>query len=44
MKRQISHFGTQNDDFQGTQKYFFASDKCDPEMCYIFFRDTIHVA
>ena len=42
-RHQFSHFLTQNDDFRGTQKYFFGSDKCAPEICYIFFRYGIHV-
>ena len=42
-KHRFSHFGTKNDEFRGTQKYFFGSDKSAPEMFNTFFRDSIHV-
>ena len=42
-RRRLSHFRCQNDDFRGTQMYFFGSAKSAPEKCNHFFRGGIHV-
>ena len=42
-KRQLSHFRCQNDDFRGTQMYFFGSAKSAPENCNNFFLGGMHV-